>query len=101
MNNTPIHTLHRIDGPETSKEAAESLKNLNNLEKEVYTVIEYHGSSGCISDQVRESFPNLSYSSVTARYKALSDKGWISYTGTKKPGNSGRNQRVMISTKFL
>ena len=32
------------------------------------------GPAGCISDEVQVSYPSLSYSSVTARFKALEDK---------------------------
>lgn len=97
---TPPHKLHRKDGPDTSKDAAYSaIKYLNHLEYEVFIVIKAYGEDGCISDQVREAFPCLSYSSVTARYKALIDKGFIEDSGRRRPGKSGRNQRVLIATK--
>jgi len=40
-----------------------------------------------------------SYSSVTARYKALKDKGLVLLNGERRPGRSGRNQSVMIGYK--
>ena len=53
-----------------------------------------------ISDEVREAMPDVSsYSSVTARYKALKDKGLVLLNGERRPGRSGRNQSVMIGYK--
>ena len=53
----------------------------------------------CISDEVRDLFPNFSYSSVTARYASLHRKGLITYAG-KRPGKSGRNQRIMTTCQL-
>ena len=53
-----------------------------------------------ISDEVRAAMPDVSsYSSVTARYKALKDKGLVLLSGERRPGRSGRNQSVMIGYK--
>jgi hypothetical protein len=41
-------------------------------------------------------FPSMPYSSITARYKALLDKGFIQINGTRV-GKSGRQQRVMVA----
>jgi len=98
---TPPHKLFRKDDPETSKAAAFSLGDVTPLEWKVYKVI-CRFPNGCISDQVREFFPGVAaYSSVTARYKALAEKGLIKYTGEKRPGKSGRGQRVMVGVKNL
>jgi hypothetical protein len=35
------------------------------------------------------------YSSVTARFKSLLEKGYIEDTGLTRAGNSGRQQRVL------
>jgi len=96
---TPPHKLFRKDDPETSKAAAFSLGDVTPLERKVYEVI-CRFPDGCISDQVREYFPGVAaYSSVTARYKALAEKGLIKFTGEKRPGKSGRGQRVMVAVK--
>jgi hypothetical protein len=79
---------------DTSQEAADSI-DVSVLEGMVTEVIATFGTSGCISDQVRQKLPGLAYSSVTARYRALLDKGIIIDTGARRPGRSGRNQRVM------
>ena len=97
---TNPHTLHRSDGPDTSTDAAYSI-DPTRLEKLVYKVIFGFGKSGCISDEVRERLPHLSYSSVTARYRKLLDRHHITDTGLRRPGNSGRSQRVMAASVFF
>jgi hypothetical protein len=90
---TSPHKLVRRDDPVTSFESAVKV-DTTKLEQLVYVAIGSFGSNGCISDQVLEMFPTMPYSSVTARYKALFDKGLIEIIGTRQ-GKSGRNQRVM------
>jgi len=91
---TPVKHLHRAEGPDTSIEAAHSI-DPTRLEGMVLGVITR--IQPCISDEVRGEFPGYSYSSITARYKALHTKGLINYTGEKRPGESGRRQRVMVA----
>ncbi len=93
---TQPYKLVRPSDPVTSHEAARSI-DPTNLEQAVLNVIEGFGVRGCISDQVRASLPNLTYSSVTARYKALKERGMIFVDERKRKGNSGRNQRIMWS----
>ena len=94
-----IYKLFRNDAPSTSIEAAESL-DVSRLENLVLGVISSF-ADGCISDEVRkvceEKYELSNYSSVTARYKGLADKGLIFYTGEQRKGNSGRNMRVMMA----
>ena len=91
-----VHKLYRADAPGTSIAAAESI-NAAHLEGIVLDVIRSQ-PDGVISDQVRQicadQYGITAYSSVTARYKALADKGAIEFVG-KRPGASGRAQRVM------
>jgi hypothetical protein len=90
---TSPHKLVRRDDPVTSFESAVKV-DTSKLERLVYEAIGSFGANGCISDQILEMFPTMPYSSVTARYKALHDKGLIEIIGTRR-GKSGRNQRVM------
>jgi len=90
---THIAKLFRKNDPQTSFEAAEKV-DTTKMEKMVYEAIKSFGDNGCISDQVLELFPTLPYSSVTARYKALLEKGYIKIEGTRI-GRSGRQQRIM------
>ena len=89
--------LVRRDDPDTSHQAAQKVDSTR-LEQLVYEAIKSYGAVGCISDQILETFPHLPYSSVTARYKALMQKGFIEDTGERKAGKSGRSQRVMRAT---
>ena len=97
---TDAFKLVRHDGTDTSFEAAEAV-DTTRLEGMVYDFILSTGITGCISDEVRANFPDFAYSSITARYRALLDKNFIADTGVRRPGNSGRKQRVMVATKYL
>lgn len=64
------------------------------LEQLVYDTIATF-EHGCIQDEVLYALPHLPYSSVTARFRALLDKGYIEDTGHRRAGRSGRMQRVI------
>ena len=89
---TEAFKLVRKEDPTTSHEAAQTV-DTTKLERIVYEAIQSF-PNGCISDEVLEALPDHRYSSITPRYKALLQKGFIEITGTKE-GRSGRNQRVM------
>jgi hypothetical protein len=89
---TEAFKLVRKEDPTTSHEAAQAV-DTTKLERIVYEAIQSF-PNGCISDEVLEALPDHRYSSITPRYKALLQKGFIEITGTKE-GRSGRNQRVM------
>ena len=89
---TPAFKLARREDPTTSHQAAQAV-DTTNLERMVYEAIKSH-PDGCISDDILGMFPNYPYSSITARYKSLLDKGFIEVTGVKR-GKFGRNQRIM------
>ncbi len=84
--------LVRNQDPTTSHQAAQAV-DTTKLESLVYEAIKSH-PEGCISDEILEMYPNYPYSSITARYRALLDKGFIEVTGVKR-GKFGRNQRIM------
>ena len=92
FGSNPI-TLVRTEDPDTSHEAANAV-DTSRLEAMVYEGIT-NFPNGCISDQIRFLFPQYPYSSITARYRALLDKGLIEDTGERRKGVSGKNQRVM------
>jgi hypothetical protein len=89
---TPAFKLVRKDDPVTSHQAAQ-LVDSQKLEKLVYEAIK-SCPEGCISDQILRMYPEYPYSSITARYRALLDKGLIEITGVR-PGKFGKNQRIM------
>lgn len=84
--------LARKNDPVTSHEAAQVV-DTQKLEQIVYEAIKGF-PDGCISDEILEKYPQYPYSSITARYKALLDKGFIEITGTRI-GRSGKKQRIM------
>jgi hypothetical protein len=86
-------TLVRKNAPVTSIEAAASLDSAS-MEQRVYEVIATF-ENGCIQDEVLQILHNYPYSSVTARFRALLNKGYIIDTGLTRPGKSGRQQRVL------
>jgi uncharacterized protein YwgA len=81
--------LVRKDDPITSQEAAQAVDSTK-LEQMVYEAIKSF-PDGCISDQILDMYPNYPYSSITARYRALLDKGFIEVSGVKR-SKFGRNQ---------
>ena len=93
---TPAFKLVRKEDPTTSHQAAQAV-DTTKLESLVYEAIKGF-PDGCISDEILEMYPNYPYSSITARYKSLLDKGFIEVTGVKR-GKFGRNQRIMKATK--
>jgi len=95
---TPSFKLVRKLDPSTSHEAAENV-NANYMEQVVYEVIEGFGPSGCISDQVLEALSHHRYSTVTARYKQLKEKGLVIVDERKRKAISGRSQLVMWASK--
>jgi len=76
-----------------TSEAALASIDVTKLEQIVLTAIRSFGKKGCISDEVLLGLPGHRYSSVTPRYRALIDNGFIEIIGTRK-GVSGRQQRV-------
>ena len=88
--------LVRNQDPTTSHEAAQAVDSTK-LETLVYEAIKGF-PDGCISDEILEMYPNYPYSSITARYRALLDKGFIEVSGVKR-GRFGRNQRIMKAVK--
>ena len=87
--------LVRNQDPTTSHQAAQAV-DTTKLEQMVYEAIKSH-PEGCISDEILEMYPHYPYSSITARYKSLLDKGFIEVTGVRR-GKFGRNQRIMKAT---
>ena len=90
---SPAFKLARKDSPPTSKQAAQGV-NTTNLEQLVYETIATF-PDGCIQDEVLARLPNKPYSSVTARFKGLLEKGYIEDTGLTRAGMSGKQQRVL------
>lgn len=94
---TSFCKLVRRNDPDTSQVAA-VLVNSSELEEMVYHTIKSFGVIGCIQDDVLTCHRSYPYSSITARFKALLDKGLIQDTGERRKGRSGRSQRVLVAS---
>lgn len=93
---TDPHKLHRANATDTSIEAAYAV-DTTRLEEIVLTAIRRFGPGGAIQDDILRRFPQHPYSSITARFKALLDKGLIVDSGERRKGRSGRSQRILIA----
>lgn len=96
MYGTEPHKLHRTDAVETSVDAAHSV-DTTKLEQIVHEEIRRFGEHGCIADDILAAFPSHPYSSITARFSALINKGLVERTGERRKGRSGRGQSVMVA----
>lgn len=90
---TSPDALYRNISSDTSIEAAHSV-DTTKLEEIVFKAIQKF-PDGCIQDDILELFDGYPYSSITARFSALLRKNFIKDTGKKRPGKSGRSQRVL------
>lgn len=95
---TSTRELYRAEGPETSRLAAESVSPTQ-LEQLILDRIRQAGFDGMTQDELLIAFPNLSYSSVTARPAALKRKGLVIPSG-RRAGASGRAQTVLIASEY-
>ena len=96
---TPAFKLARSRDPSTSHDAADKL-DVNKMERIVLAAITSFGSKGCISDDVLRILSDYRYSTVTARYKQLKEKGLVFVDTRKRQGLSRRNQLIMWSKEF-
>ena len=90
--------LRRNNDPYTSHESAEKVE-ASRMEKIVWEVIDSFGEHGCISDQVQYALAQYRYSTITARYKALKEKGLVITDGRAVKAESGRKQLKMWSSR--
>jgi hypothetical protein len=93
LNKLMTTGLARATDPQTSKDAAKTV-DASKMEKIVLEAIRGF-PDGCISQEVECVLAQYRSSSITPRYKPLLKKGLIVDTGEKRPGFSGRSQRVM------
>lgn len=89
-----VHRVIRKGAADTSVEAALSTDLRANQEL-VYFAIQSFGEKGCISDDVLAYLHPRPYGSITSQYGFLIEKGYVELTGERRPGKSGKNQRVM------
>lgn len=90
MNNK-TYKLHRINAPETSVKAAYSV-DVTAREKLVFDAIKESGVRGATIKELARAYPDVPYTTLSARPKALQEKGLIYYAGDVR-----ENSRVMRS----
>ena len=88
--------LFRRNASDTSIEAEQSI-DVSRLEKLVLKAIQDAGTKGMTQGELLRRFPDLSYSSITARPSALKRKGFIVDSGLRRPGPTGRKQAVLVA----
>jgi hypothetical protein len=95
--------LARTGDPSTSHAAARAT-NTAKWEQIVLEAIRSFGTRGATQDEiidwVHEKYGWQPYSTVTARFKALEEKGYIIYTGETRKSKSGRQSRVRVAAEY-
>jgi hypothetical protein len=89
--------LHPAKGPDTSRQAAESLSNVGQLAWQVFEEI-VKEKDGLTCDEI-ELLMNGKHQTISARVNELRDKGWIKDSGRKRKTRSGRQAIVWIPTQ--
>lgn len=92
MNNA-AYKLHRTNAPSTSKAAA-YIVDVSQKEKLVLDIIRASGIRGITIKEIFTQCPGEAYGTISARPKALEEKGLIYYAGDKR-----ENARVMRSVE--
>lgn len=92
---TDPRKLVRPDAPGTSHAAAYGV-DTTRLERLVHRTIA-NFPNGCIAAEVLNCHADKAYSSITARFRSLEEKGLIACGPETRRGPTGRHQRVMRS----
>jgi len=93
---TPKKFLYRRNASGTSVEAAMAVDHTT-WETVVFSEIKNAGAKGLTQDELLELYPSVPYSTICARFSALTRKGLIHRPGFKRKGRSGNNQLVMLA----
>lgn len=99
---TESYKLSMTEHPDTSKAAAETVDTAR-FEELALLIISEKGQFGCTLDDLREEFkkrapPNTQF---VNRRTGLHQKGFVLDTGTRRTGESGRQQAVYVATSQL
>ena len=85
----------RATDPDTSVEAAYSV-HVQPVEIAIMDVIK-DATEGCTAHEVSIKLSHIPLNTLTPRFATLARKGLIEDSGNRRPGRSGRMQRVMIA----
>lgn len=99
---TDPELLYRKADPDTSKDAAYTVDSAD-IEMQVFNTILEFGKTGCIHDEVADILvrEGVHYDSISPRYSALLNKGFIRDSGIRRIGHSGCMQRVMVAHYYV
>jgi len=93
MNLDYVEGLAKQTDPETSHAAAASM-DASSLMLLVYETMSYYGDRGCIGDDIENDLSDITYRTVSPRFKQMVNAGMIEETGEKRMGVAGRLQNV-------
>jgi hypothetical protein len=87
----------RATDPDTSVEAAYSV-HVQPVEIAIMDVIK-DATEGCTAHEVSIKLSHIPLNTLTPRFATLARKGLIEDSGNRRPGRSGRMQRVMVANQ--
>ena len=96
---TPVHKLHRKDAPQTSIDAAKGL-DVSARERLVLDSIIQSGQAGMTIKELGRKHPDVPYTTLSARPKALEEKHFIYYLGDTREGSRVMRQKSKTSPKY-
>ncbi len=86
-----------VRGSETSRAAADSVVDeVRSMKETIYDLMAAAGAHGMTCSQVEQIMTHRQHQSISARIRGLVLDGRIADSGRKRPGASGRNQRVYV-----
>ena len=96
MNNygTEPHKLHRTDAVDTSVDAAHAVDSAT-WEHRMHEFIKKAGRVGATPKDALLKYPNVPYSTITARFAALKQKGLVVDSGMRV-----NRSAVLIAAEF-
>jgi hypothetical protein len=92
---TDPHKLHRTDAIDTSVDAAHAVDSAT-WEKRMHEFIQRAGKTGATPKDALLKYPNAPYSTITARFAALKQRGLVVDSGTRV-----NRSAVLIATEFI
>lgn len=99
---TEPRKLTYTNGPDTSREAAKTVKS-SQYEELAYELILARGLNGCILDELRDGFRQKAPKNTqfVNRRTGLHQKGLVVDSGLRRAGESGKQQAVYIARVLL
>lgn len=96
-----LHHLYHAHGPETSREAVESIEDqLGPIQQEVLKAFEEAGENGLADFQLADIYPHRAYSTYRSRRVELMQKGILVDTGRRIVNLGNRRHVVWALAKF-